>query len=97
MSDSKWRKLLAAVRGADVGVDQMWVKFIDTKEAQQMQFPPNLSCPGPYIDTIEFGPVELRSIEWMEFETDLTRLLDPIGKFPVELRFGRTRIVGYRV
>lgn len=33
----------------------------------------------------------------MGFDADLTDVLDPIGKFPIELHDGRTRIVGYLV
>jgi hypothetical protein len=31
----------------------------------------------------------------MEFDADLTDLLGPIGRCSIELRDGRTRIVGY--
>lgn len=95
MSDTKWRKLIAAVCAARKDVSCMTVQFLDAADVRQMRFPPGLSCPWPYIDTIEFGPVELRSIEWMEFDADLTDLLDPIGRFSIELRDGRTRTVGY--
>lgn len=97
MSDTKWRKLITIVRAAREDVHGMTVQFIDAAGARQMLFPPDLRCPWPYIDTFEYGPVELRSIEWMEFDADLTDVLDPIGKFPIELHDGRTRIVGYLV
>jgi uncharacterized protein DUF6678 len=67
MSDTKWRKLIAALAKADPGLRQMQVKFIDVDEPRLMAFPPGLGCPRPYIDTVEFGPVELRAIEWLEF------------------------------
>jgi hypothetical protein len=95
MSDSKWRKLIAVVRDGHGSVDRVTIKFIDVDEPRQMRFPPSLSCPRPYIDTIEFGPLELRSIEWMEFATDLMDLLNPIARFPLELREGSTRVIGY--
>ena len=47
------------------------------------------------MDTIEFGPVELRAIEWLEFAGDWAMHLDPIGQFPIDIRDGRTRIVSY--
>ncbi|MGK9169809.1 hypothetical protein KXR53_26080 [Inquilinus limosus] len=96
MSDSKWRKLLAAVRDGRDDINHVMVKFIDVDEPRRMRFPLSLSCPRAYADTIEFGPVELRAIEWIEFATDLTSLLDPIGRFPLELRDGQTRIIGYQ-
>lgn len=97
MSDTKWRMLIAAVRDARKDIRRVTIKFIDVASVLQMLFPPSLLCPWPHIDTIEFGPVELRAIEWMEFEADLTNLLDSIGRFPVELGDGRTRVVGYRI
>ena len=95
MSDSKWRKALRAIAEAGVGVSEMMLKFIDVSEPKRMRFPPNLACPLPYMDTIEFGPTELRSIEWLEVEADIELLLTPLGKFPVEKSDGRSRLVGY--
>jgi hypothetical protein len=68
MSDTKWRKLLRALIGANFGFVQMRVKFIDVDEPHVMQFPGTgaLNCPIEYLDTLEFGPVELRAIEWLE-------------------------------
>jgi hypothetical protein len=96
MSDTKWRKLLAAVRDAGLGLDEMTVKFVDVDEPRRMRFPPSLSCPSAYMDTIEFGPVALRSIEWLELAADLEPILQPLGRFPLEPSAGRTRITGYR-
>lgn len=95
MSDTKWRKLIESVRDADQGVSQMQLKFIDVSEPSKMRFPPSLACHHAYMDTIEFGPVELRSIEWLEFAGDWATHLDSIGQFPIDIRNGRTRIVGY--
>jgi hypothetical protein len=52
MSDSKWRKLFAAVRDAGAGVHEMTVKFIDVHEPCRMRFPPSLACPRAYIDVL---------------------------------------------
>ncbi len=95
MSDTKWRKLLTAVRDSDLGLREMVVKFIDVDEPRTMRFPPDLSCPRAYMDTIEFGPTALRAIEWMEFRANLETILRPIGQFAMETYNGSTRIVGY--
>jgi hypothetical protein len=68
MSDTKWRKLFAVLNVEGLGICQMLVKFIDVPEPRTMDLPRigALNVPRPYIDTIEFGPVEFRSIEWLE-------------------------------
>lgn len=95
MSDTKWRKLIEAVSDIDKGLSQMKLKFIDVIEPREMRFPPSLTCPHAYMDTIEFGPVELRTIEWMELAGDWATCLGSIGRFPVDVCDGRTRITGY--
>jgi hypothetical protein len=95
MSDTKWRKALRAISEADLGVDQMMVKFIDVDEPKRMRFPPSLACPLAYIDTIEFGPTELRSIEWLEVEADIEPVLAPLGVFPIQKSERSSRLVGY--
>jgi hypothetical protein len=67
MSDTKWRKLFAAVTRPEVGMKQMLMKFIDVEVPRLMKCPPSFECPHAYMDTMEFGPVELRAIEWLEF------------------------------
>ena len=62
MSDTKWRKLLSVVEGADLGLRQMVAKFIDVDEPSVMAFPPSLDCPHAYMDTIEHGPVAARKV-----------------------------------
>ena len=96
MSDTKWRKLLNAARDAGLPVKQFVVKFIDVDEPQRMDFPPSLRCPNAYMVTIEFGPVELRSIEWMDLEADIEPVVRPLGHFPLEAVANGTRVVGYR-
>jgi hypothetical protein len=73
----------------------MIVKFVDTAEPRPMRFPPSLSCPRAYMDTIEFGPTELRAIEWLELEADLSAILATVGLFPLKVDGGRTRVIGY--
>ncbi|WP_365877452.1 DUF6678 family protein [Bosea sp. (in: a-proteobacteria)] len=68
MSDTKWRKLFTAMDEAGVDLEQMIVKFIDVPEPKVMYFPSinALYQPYPWIDSFDFGPIELRSIEWMD-------------------------------
>lgn len=68
MSDTKWRKLFTSIEEAGIGLSQMIVKFVDHPEPKVMNFPSvaSLHPPKPYIDTPEFGPIELRSIEWLD-------------------------------
>ncbi len=96
MSDSKWRKFMTAVEEAMPNIAEMTVKFVDVDKTHRMRFPPSLLCPRAYMDTIEFGPVSLRSIEWMEIAADLEPVLAPLGFFPIEVSRDRTRVLGYR-
>lgn len=96
MSDTKWRKLLTAIGDAGLAVEQVIVKFIDVEEPQTIRFPPSLACPHAYMDTIEFGPVELRAIQWLDIPADVGPILGPLGQFPVEQIGTGTRITGYR-
>jgi len=95
MSDTKWRKLFATVREMRPDISEMIVKFVDVEAPRQMRFPPELRCPTPFMDTIEFGPTELRAIEWLELPTDLESVLSAVGKFPITASGDRTRITGY--
>lgn len=68
MSDTKWRKLISSLDEADIGVEQIIVKFVDTADAHTIRMPRivDLHPPKPFIDTIEFGPIETCAIEWIE-------------------------------
>ena len=67
MSDTKWRKLLAMLDGSGLELRQCVIKFVDVDAEKVMRRPAHLYPPRPWIDTAEFGPVSLRSIEWMLF------------------------------
>jgi hypothetical protein len=78
MSDTKWRKVFAAMNGSDWLPSLVRVKFVDSEspEPRLMRLPCENSFWGPpqWVDTAEFGPVELRSIEWLTIPaTVLTR------------------------
>tara|TARA_R110000824_G_scaffold133467_1_gene296269 strand:+ start:64 stop:210 length:147 start_codon:yes stop_codon:yes gene_type:complete len=48
------------------------------------------------MDTIEYGPVELRAIEWLEFSADIEEIADNLGLYPLERQGAGTRIIGYK-
>lgn len=96
MSDTKWRKLFEAIaETCDPPLDHVVVKFIGVDEPKRMRFPFGLYPPRPYIDTLEYGPTELRAIEWLDVAGDIVDLLEPVGRFPVEWQGAYTRIIGY--
>jgi hypothetical protein len=67
MSDTKWRKLFAALDRSDLELGQMIVKFIDDGDEQRISTPGReaLYPPRAYIDAAT-GPFALRRIEWIE-------------------------------
>ena len=66
MSDTKWRKVLAALKAhPELERAQYVVKFVGQPEERSLSGRLGLHPPRPWIDTIEFGPVPLRSIEWL--------------------------------
>lgn len=69
MSDTKWHKLFAAVEASDWIPSRVLVKFVDVEEPSDrtMRWPSQNAFWGPpqWIDTPEFGPIELRAIEWL--------------------------------
>jgi len=67
MSDTKWRKLLAPLDRPDLGLERCIVKFVDISDETMMYRPKGLHPPRPWVDTDPFGPIPLRSIEWLLF------------------------------
>ena len=69
MSDTKWRKMFAALDRPDLELGQAIVKFISSKREHRISTPrrSSLHPPWAFIDTSEFGPFALRCIEWIEF------------------------------
>jgi len=69
MSDAKWVKLFAAVNASDWHPSLVLVKFVDSGDAGPKYVrwpgPNNFWGPRQWVDTAEFGPIELRSIEWL--------------------------------
>lgn len=65
MSDTKWRKLLSELNKPERQLKYCIVKFIDVSEEKRVYFPIHLDPPRPWVETFGFGPIPLRSIEWM--------------------------------
>jgi hypothetical protein len=65
MSDTKWRKLLSILNEPERRLKYCLVKFIEVSEEKRVYFPIALYPPRPWVDTFGFGPIPLRSIEWM--------------------------------
>lgn len=69
MSDTKWRKLFLAVERLNLRLPLCRIKWIDGLNIRVLSTPVGycLMCPRPFVDSVEFGPFELCSIEWLEF------------------------------
>jgi hypothetical protein len=67
MSDTNWRKLLSAFDTPELQLQQCIVKFVGIADGKVMRRPVGLFPPRPWIDTAEFGPIPLRSTQWMLF------------------------------
>lgn len=69
MSDTKWRKLFAALRESGLELARAEIKFVDVDEPKPMVFSGNWPWVPhqSYLDTIDFGGVAFREIEWLEF------------------------------
>ncbi|MCK7611772.1 hypothetical protein [Roseibium sediminicola] len=74
MSDAKWWKLICSLEAEVIGIEQIVVKFIDSADTHTIRMPriADLSPPKPFIDTLEFGPIETCAIEWIEIP-EMTR------------------------
>lgn len=96
MSDTKWRDVMFALKFHEPALTKMTVKFIGVEQPKEMKFPPRLQCPHAYMDTIEFGPVELRAIEWLSFNDDVGEAIEQLGKqVPIDVCDGLSLITGY--
>jgi len=69
MSDTKWRNVFSALDASGSDVVQCAIKFVGIDEEKIIRRPGSaaLRLSRPWIDTVEFGPVALRSIEWVLF------------------------------
>ncbi|OAO02955.1 hypothetical protein A8B75_00010 [Sphingomonadales bacterium EhC05] len=53
------------LQNGELGIRQLKIKFIVDDQEKELELP-SLDTPLEFIDTVEFGPVPLISIEWME-------------------------------
>jgi hypothetical protein len=80
MSNAKWHSLLQAVRGAEIDIKQVVVKFIDVDDEKRMSLP--IPRTRAYVDSQTFGPFPLTGIEWLEFPH--VALLPAAPKIPLQ-------------
>jgi hypothetical protein len=66
MSDTKWRKLVLALKTVP-SVDHYFIKFIQSAAEMPGYNYLGLNAPHAFIDSFSFGPIYLRAIEWIEF------------------------------
>ncbi len=68
MSDTKWRKVFAAIEARpELELGQCIFKFVETAQERVGNPGAGLYLPRPWVDTNSFGPIPLRSIEWILF------------------------------
>jgi len=68
MSDTKWRKVFSTIEmHPELELRQRIFKFVGYNQERTEDAWISLSLPHPWIDTFAFGPIPLRSIEWMLF------------------------------
>jgi hypothetical protein len=67
MSDTKWRRLLAALDDPDLDLRQCVIKFVGDPVERTIGKSFGLHPPRPWVDSFAFGPIPLRSIEWLLF------------------------------
>lgn len=65
MSNAKWRAVFSVLRSDHLGIRQIITKFIGSDETKVMGLP-WLSAPHAFVDSLEFGPLPLIGIEWIE-------------------------------
>ncbi len=98
MSDTKWRKLFAALAELAVG-DLRW-KFIRDERVFVYRVPPAAEVLEQSLGDVlpyPYGPY--REIEWIEVPAEqsagVVEALGTVGKFPVQELDSGVRIVGY--
>lgn len=107
MSDTKWRKVFEVLTTPDLGVRRCIWKFVGRDSACPDNLSAGLYLSWPWIDTIAFGPIPLRSIEWLWIprrtksgrriqDVDRAeRMIAGLGRYPIELNERGLLIRGY--
>lgn len=68
MSDTKWRKVFVSLDGhPELHLRQCVYKFVESAEERIASPNVGLYLRRPWVDTSSFGPIPLRSIEWLLF------------------------------
>jgi hypothetical protein len=87
MSDTKWRKLFAALERPELNLEQMRIKFVGVDRVETTHVPTTAALYyPPFVDL--HSPVSLRTIEWIEFPAIVTfprRSPDGKGRVPPRL------------
>jgi hypothetical protein len=97
MSNTKWRKVLAAVTQADEAPAKLRVKMLEIDSPCLLTTTAiGLHPPLRYIDTLEFGPIALLAIEWLEVPSALLDQLEDVGELAVETYGANARIMGHK-
>jgi hypothetical protein len=110
MSDTKWRKLFAAL-AAIPSIKTYYLKSLRKPDEVRGFGSFGLQTPHEFVDTPSYGPIYLREIEWIEFprverraagSDDLHQDIDSLqhalaaaGDFPIEETARGLRIVGH--
>ena len=68
MSDTKWRKLISALKGIPSIDHYFWKSIRGPAEMSGFGYL-SANAPHKFIDTFSYGPIYLREIEWFEFPT----------------------------
>jgi hypothetical protein len=81
MSDTKWRRVFAAIENhPELGIRQCVFKFLELDEERVAGPVVDFFPPRPWLDSMSFGPFPLRSIEWLLFPHKASYQVDP--RFP---------------
>ena len=65
MSDTKWRKVISCLNKPEFELKVCVAQFLDTGGEHILQFPLRLDAPRPWFDSFEYGPIPLRSVQWL--------------------------------
>jgi len=109
MSDTKWRKLIGALDRPDLRLTQCVWKIIGRDDEVTGHLPKGASLylSRPWIDTLDFGPMSLRSIEWLLLPSfsepghrrqDIEaaeQIISALGHYPLETEPRGVRVLGY--
>jgi hypothetical protein len=98
MSNAKWRKLFAALRGCAVG-HLRWKFLRDDRVFVQLLPPPVAVLEQTLGDVLPYPHGPFREIEWIEIPVQLAagliEALAAVGQFPLEQHDTGVRVIGY--